>query len=344
MSADKSRKSRKRQPSRAWQAVRMRRSIELQRTIYNPKHVPACKTIVKPRSAHVQARAASDAAMSSQSAPSAFSKRSVTENAQLTQLRGETSKASVAEPVGATDAAVSSQSAPSAFSKRSVTASPAATHVCDKSGVCMLVCVRKEIHINAVCASAQSTLRVGQIPRLQVHLGNVPTVASKDTGAGLSCMNSAHLESLEKQGVPITHVPIKRRVRGANNSLLVCKGTVSVPMRVGNLQIQHEFLVIKDLCYNVLLGQDFWERYQTCDHSAKKYFELCDGSYMPYFNVRAGTTDLSGAVATVRPVRLPPMSAQIVWCKVRHHIRRDTDGVFEPDDRRCAKGVFIRGI
>jgi len=238
------------------------------------------------------------------------------------------------------DAAVTPRDPP--FSP--VAAADAAPHVCDRAGVCKHVCVLSEVYVNAVCTGVRvNAMRVGSIPKLQVYMGAVPAVAGKDTGAGLSCMNAAFLAALEQRGVRFTRSPVTRRVRGANNSPLVCHGTVTVPLRVGNLSVEHDFLVIKDLCYNVLLGQDFWEQYQKGDHSAAKYFELCDGSFVPYYNVRAGHTDTRGVVSTVRAVRLPPESAQIVWCKVRHHIRRDTDGVFEPNGRQCAKGVYVSG-
>lgn len=66
-----------------------------------------------------------------------------------------------------------------------------------------------------------------------------------------------------------------------------------------------------------------------------------DGSIVPYYTVRAGHSNLTSHVSTVRPLVLLPNSVSTYWCKVRHHIRSGTDGLFEPSNQQCANSIFI---
>lgn len=110
------------------------------------------------------------------------------------------------------------------------------TRTHEHSAECRHLCVLDTVRVHV--------LRVGTIPQLEVHLGHVRAVASKDTGAGLSCIDAAYFSTLEQKGVPVSLRSTTRKVTSANNSPLTCLGIATIPMVVGKLSITHEFLVI----------------------------------------------------------------------------------------------------
>ena len=208
-----------------------------------------------------------------------------------------------------------------------------ATHVCDYAGVCRDLCILQPITVGALPSGAPIT-------QFEIWLDSVRTVGSKDTGAMRCCIAASEFDRINAQGGNIALAPTARVARGANNALLTCRGQARIPVRIGTLHTVHEFLVIEDLCYKVILGNDFWRTHEKLDYTERGYTVLKDGCRVPYFRVRAGNQELCGAVAVTRTVVCPPHSLTTVWCKVKSHIRPGSQGLFEPTFR-ARNGVLL---
>lgn len=140
----------------------------------------------------------------------------------------------------------------------------------------------------------------------------------------------------------VKHSPAYHRVQGAGGNALSCTGSVTMQIRAGNLIVDHTFLVIQDLIYECILGQDFWAKHQRMEDNTAQCYILTDGSRVPFYNVHVSRKHVTGWARTSATVLKPNMITQ-VECKVRDHIPVGVHGELEPVAKPYLheQGVFI---
>src|SRR5258705_11190909 len=80
-----------------------------------------------------------------------------------------------------------------------------------------------------------------------------------DTGAAVSLMGSKALKQLAGSKVKLDPTPVTFCL--ADKTKSIPEGSVCLPFTLHGIELQHPFLILKDLIYDVILGSDFLLKY-----------------------------------------------------------------------------------
>src|SRR5258705_12717842 len=77
-----------------------------------------------------------------------------------------------------------------------------------------------------------------------------------DTGAAVSIMRSKALKQIAGSRVKLDPTPVTFCLADKTKSIPL--GSVCLPFTFHGIELQHPFLILKDLIYDVILGSDFF--------------------------------------------------------------------------------------
>ena len=96
--------------------------------------------------------------------------------------------------------------------------------------------------------------------RIKIKIQNLDKLALVDTGAGKSCLSEVQYNQLGTS--PIRPYPIRGSVRNASGEIMPVLGFVTYSVKIGDRNYDQEFIVIKQLVPEIILGRDFLSTYK----------------------------------------------------------------------------------
>ena len=114
------------------------------------------------------------------------------------------------------------------------------------------------LHVDKTCF-----LRPGHIYSVNGYIGDTPVNFLVDSGAALSVVHYNLVKDM--QLTQTSHCAV-----GANGSPLDVVGQIMVTITLGDFMIGHNFVVVRNLTVDCLLGADFMKHYAAvldCDHN-----------------------------------------------------------------------------
>lgn len=113
-----------------------------------------------------------------------------------------------------------------------------------------------------------------QCPRVMGKIDNIEIECLIDTGSNATCMSERLYRNLNEKlklaTLPVTNLSISGAVGG---KVIRIKKQVSTELVLGNLAIESIFLVVPNLCYNIIIGSDWLIlNHAIIDYSKKQFF------------------------------------------------------------------------
>ena len=96
--------------------------------------------------------------------------------------------------------------------------------------------------------------------RIKVKIQNLDRLALIDTGAGRSCLSEGQYNQLGRP--PLRPYPPRRVVRNASGEIMPGLGFTTCFVQIGDRIYVQEFIVIKQLIPEIILGRDFLSTYK----------------------------------------------------------------------------------
>ena len=96
--------------------------------------------------------------------------------------------------------------------------------------------------------------------RIKVKIQNLDKLALIDTGAGRSCLSEGQYNQLGRP--PLRPYPARGSVRNASGENMPVMGFVTYTVKIGDRNYNQEFIVIKQLVPEIILGRDFLSTYK----------------------------------------------------------------------------------
>ena len=96
--------------------------------------------------------------------------------------------------------------------------------------------------------------------RIKIKIQNLDKLALVDTGAGRSCLSENQHNQLGMP--PVRPYPTKGSVRNASGEIMPLLGFVTCSVKIGDRNYDQEFIVIKQLVPEIILGRDFLSTYK----------------------------------------------------------------------------------
>ena len=137
-----------------------------------------------------------------------------------------------------------------------------------------------------------------------------PTKALIDTGSTVSAIDSNFLQRLHPTSVLR---PITIHCRTANNGHLQVKGMTTLPILVHTAKLYVNVLVVDDLCANLLLGNNFCNRYDVNLYSGDCFLTLATGSRRIAINYCSQPhQNQAFNITTIQDITIPPCSSRVI--------------------------------
>lgn len=102
-----------------------------------------------------------------------------------------------------------------------------------------------------ICAITPTT------PFVPMLLNQLLCYALIDSGACISAISAGKLEELSKENDDIDISTTDQAVKSVNNQPLDVKGIVNLECSIGSLTAKHPFLILDNICADVVIGSDF---------------------------------------------------------------------------------------
>ena len=96
--------------------------------------------------------------------------------------------------------------------------------------------------------------------RIKIKIQNLDRLALIDTGAGRSCLSEGQYNQLGKP--PLRPYPPKGAVRNASGEIMPVLGFTTYAVKIGDRTYEQEFIVIKQMVPEIILGRDFLSTYK----------------------------------------------------------------------------------
>src|SRR5690242_3940322 len=77
-----------------------------------------------------------------------------------------------------------------------------------------------------------------------------------DTGAGISIIGGNFYEDYLRNSTPLSNLALPSRILAANGQAMNTKGSCQAQLRLGDRTLLHDFKVIDEMTYDVLIGND----------------------------------------------------------------------------------------
>ena len=151
-----------------------------------------------------------------------------------------------------------------------------------------------------------------------------------DSGAAVSAVHTTLVPDSCVQDRPMS----QGETVGANGTPLGVVGQATLLVTLGNFQVQQQFIVVKDLSVDCLLGADFLVTHKVIIDCGvgKLHLGGTDGQSIP-FMPREGTSFPHGTVSALHTVEIPGRSILLIQGRVNSTITRAEEGLVEPLDR-----------
>lgn len=143
-----------------------------------------------------------------------------------------------------------------------------------------------------------------QVIGIFVVIKNSTHSAMIDTGASLSLLSECLWENVGKPALQAS----SKSLIAANSTPIDVMGTVCLPVRMSDICVDQEFLVVKDLSFDCILGKDFLSA-NTCKIDFESRSLRIASEAIPFFSQYPDTVT---PVCAVADVILPPFSETIV--------------------------------
>jgi hypothetical protein len=139
-----------------------------------------------------------------------------------------------------------------------------------------------------------------------------------DTGASRSCISERFLKRLKMRTEPLSAIEPKF-LYSANQSKIHSCGTVELNVALQGLVIPFQFMVLRDLNYDAILGMDFLTSTHAMIDCAQRLLTLYDGLVAaPLIQ----STDKQHLLCLTRSVTIPARTEMMVPVKVPYRHRR----------------------
>ena len=126
-----------------------------------------------------------------------------------------------------------------------------------KTKISKLADIAQNLQQDAVCEIREIVAPRFKRPSLAVKLFSKEIKGLYDTGADVSCLNEKIFRTIPVDARP-KKIPGNSAVcRSASGSALSISGKYLIPIEIGRKKFLHEFLIVKNLEENLILGIDF---------------------------------------------------------------------------------------
>ena len=148
---------------------------------------------------------------------------------------------------------------------------------------------------NAVFEIQNQNKKISKKPYLDLFLSGMALKGLYDTGADVSCIDEKTFRRIPVDKRPAVKLIDKAyRFKGAGDQDLDVRGRFTLPLKVGQKQLAHEFFVIKSLGEELILGIDFMHAHKlNYDTHTKRFswrregvwekglFKVCEQHTLP---------------------------------------------------------------
>ena len=159
---------------------------------------------------------------------------------------------------------------------------------------------------NAVFEIQNQNKKISKKPYLDLFLSGMALKGLYDTGADVSCIDEKTFRRIPVDKRPAVKLIDKAyRFKGAGDQDLDVRGRFTLPLKVGQKQLAHEFFVIKSLGEELILGIDFM-------HAHKLNYD----THTKRFSWRREGVWEKGLFKVCEQHTLPPLSLSLVRAKL----------------------------
>jgi hypothetical protein len=157
---------------------------------------------------------------------------------------------------------------------------------------------------------AQPNPTPSQLVYIHTFVNNKKTRTMLDTGSTISAMNAAYAKKIN-----ISHHihPTTTSCRTANNGQLRVSGRLTLPITINTTQFPVNIFIVEDLCAELLLGGDFFSKYNGNIKYNEKQFKINRGHQ--HVSVQFQHQDTAEQVFNVKTnvdIVLPPLSSKVI--------------------------------
>ena len=191
--------------------------------------------------------------------------------------------------------------------------------------------------------------------RIKIKIQNLDKLALVDTGAGRSCLSEGQYNQLGTS--PIRPYPIRGSVRNASGEIMPVLGFVTYSVKIGDRNYDQEFIVIKQLVPEIILGRDFLSTYKLAITWGKEgVLELRDEQEIAiltaeeiteYPAVLLARIEIPARTGVVVPVtvNLPPFTVKTLFTFNPRTLKdgMDPNCLVYPLDYTTIRGGYQRG-
>ena len=110
--------------------------------------------------------------------------------------------------------------------------------------------------------------------KVKIRLVNLHLNALVDTGANVSVIQKRTFDKLKYK--PELDVPDILNISGVGGAVYEVLGKCDLEINVNGLKLPHTFQVIEDMCYPIILGQDFLSMHKAKIDLEEKIVSFCD--------------------------------------------------------------------
>ena len=185
---------------------------------------------------------------------------------------------------------------------------------------------------------SMSTIEKFTRPFLNVGVGATKLRFLVDTGACLSCISERAFHGIYKHWTLASkQLPKHLKITGATGQSLIVKGVYTIKMKVLDREVEHDFLVIKNLISDGIIGADFIARHRIQIGGNGRTTEA-NWAKVESINTMCQENKLLASFATaMKNYQIPPMSImpiaikapEIIGTMALEPIKDTPFGVFE---------------
>ena len=168
---------------------------------------------------------------------------------------------------------------------------------------------------NAVFEIQNQNKKISKKPYLDLFLSGMALKGLYDTGADVSCIDEKTFRRIPVDKRPAVKLIDKAyRFKGAGDQDLDVRGRFTLPLKVGQKQLAHEFFVIKSLGEELILGIDFMHAHKlNYDTHTKRFswrregvwekglFKVCEQHTLPPLSLSLSPSKPSPANGATAP-------------------------------------------
>ena len=191
--------------------------------------------------------------------------------------------------------------------------------------------------------------------RIKIKIQNLDKLALIDTGAGRSCLSEGQYNQLGMS--PMRPYPIRGLVRNASGEIMPVLGFVTYSVKIGDRNYDQEFIVIKQLVSEIILGRDFLSTYKLAITWGKEgVLELRDEQEIAiltaekiteYPAILLARIEIPARTGVVVPVtvNLPPFTVKTLFTFKPRTLKdgMDPNCLVYPLDYATIRGGYQRG-